>query len=150
MPRKKKEKGFTPSLKSRQNGFGQYQTVYVVFTDESRMWWLKGMKRGFRHCFVLLNDKEHWLAMEPLAHCTELTVLPSPPDFDLPTWIRGQGHHVVEAVLDRTSMRMPIVFLYTCVEAVKRVLGLKNFFVWTPYQLYKHLLIKYHGNLTKV
>lgn len=130
-------------LPAHKNSFGQYQRAWVAFTDERRIWWLGWLRPGFRHCFALLNDSEHWLAVEPLASCMEITVLPTPADFNLPDWLRGQGHHVVEAMLDRRLIHpAPFAFL-NCVEVVKRVLGIRAPWVITPYLLYQHLQQKF-------
>jgi hypothetical protein len=126
-------------LPANKNSFGQTQRAWVVFTDEDRIFWLRWLRAGFRHCFIILNDGDHWLAMEPLAHATEVTVLPSPPDFNLPEWLQGQGHQVVEAALQRDSQRTAPLAPMNCVEAVKRVLGLRRPLIVTPYQLYMHL-----------
>jgi hypothetical protein len=122
-----------------RNSFGQIQRAWVVFADENKIFWLRWLRPGFRHCFVVLNDGEHWLALEPLHSCLEVTVLPSPPDFNLPVWLRGQGHHVVEAALQRDMTCMAPIALLNCVEVVKRFLGLRRLFILTPYQLFHHL-----------
>jgi hypothetical protein len=130
-------------LPPQQNSFGQYQRAWVVFTDESRIWWLRWLRPGFRHCFALLNDGEHWLALEPLASCLEVTVLPPPADFNLPEWLRGQGHRVVEAALRRNVWQTAPLAIFNCVEVVKRLLGIRAMHVLTPFQLYRHLLRKF-------
>lgn len=126
-------------LPARKNSFGQYQRVWVVFTNEARIKWLKLLKPGFRHCFALINDGQRWLAVEPLASCMEVTVLPSPADFNLPDWLRGQGHHAVEAELHRNVWRMAPWAVLNCVEVIKRLLGLRMPLIFTPHQLYQHL-----------
>jgi hypothetical protein len=130
-------------LPARKNSFGQYQRVWVVFTDESRIPWLRWLRPGFRHCFAILNDSEHWLALEPLASCLEVTVLPSPADFNLPEWLRGQGHRVVEAALQRKVFHTAPFAPLNCVEVVKRLLGIRAPWLLTPYQLYRHVLQKF-------
>ncbi len=52
-------------LPPRKNSFGQYQRVWVIFTNESRIPWLRWLRPGFRHCFALLNDGHHWLPQAP-------------------------------------------------------------------------------------
>ena len=125
---------------SAKNSMGQMQRAWVVFNDEGSIWWLRWLRPGFRHCFVIINDDDHWIAIEPLASCLEVSVLPPPPDFNLPDWFRGQGHHVVPAGLVRQVESIaPLAFL-NCVEVVKRVLGLRMMHIVTPYQLYRHLM----------
>jgi len=114
--------------------------AWVVFTDAPEMLLLRWMAPGFRHCFVLLNDGRHWIAVDPLAACTEVEVLPLPADADVPGWYRERGHAVVRAAL-RRGLRRPAPFgPFTCVEAVKRVLGLHAPWVLTPRQLHRRLV----------
>ncbi|HCM83708.1 MAG TPA: hypothetical protein DIS76_03990 [Rhodospirillaceae bacterium] len=126
-------------MPANKNSFGQKQRAWVVFTDEDRIFWLRWLRPGYRHCFMIMNDDEHWLAVEPLASCMEVTVLPSPPDFNLPEWLRGQGHQVVEASLQRNVQKTAPIAPLNCVEVCKRVLGLRALYILTPYQLYRHL-----------
>ena len=42
--------------------------VYVVFEDTDSIWWLKFLKKGFRHCYVLLTSRENNLMILLLLH----------------------------------------------------------------------------------
>jgi hypothetical protein len=116
----------------------------VVFGDATTLRWLRLLRPGFRHCFLAVNDGRHWITYDPLCHSTEIAVQPVPAAFDLAAWYRAQGHVVVETRIRRgnggdgrgTMPWRP----FTCVEAVKRALGLDAPDVWTPWQLYRHLL----------
>jgi hypothetical protein len=79
--------------------------------------------------------------MDPLLNHTDVQVYRHlPADFDLPQWLKRRGLLVVPADLDRTQKRPAPLMVFTCVEAVKRVLGLHARFVLTPWQLYRHLM----------
>jgi hypothetical protein len=113
--------------------------AWVAFCGRADLAWLRLLKPGFRHCFVVLNDGRHWITLDPLACFTEVEVQPVPADFDLPGWYRARGLTVVRAVV-RRSVRRPVAWApFTCVEAVKRVLGIREPRVLTPWQLYRHL-----------
>ncbi len=114
-------------------------TAYVVFCGQTDLAWLRVLKPGFRHCFLALNDGRHWLTMDPLATCTELAVQPVPPAFDLAAWYRQQGHRVVPAAIVHNRRRPAPWAVFSCVEAVKRALGIHDRWLLTPYQLYRHL-----------
>lgn len=114
--------------------------AWVVFSDAPGMPLLRWLPRGFRHCFVLLNDGRHWIAVDPLAACTEVEVLPLPAEADVPGWYRERGHAVVRAAVRREARRPAPLGPFTCVEAVKRVLGLRAPLVVTPGQLHRRLL----------
>lgn len=117
--------------------------AFVAFTEKTTLLWLRLiLPRGFRHCSVIVNDGRHWASLEALSGYSELIVHDVPSDFDLPQRLREQGMVVVPATLRRDAKaKKPRLFsVFTCVESVKRVLGLRKFFVLTPGQLYKHLL----------
>lgn len=116
------------------------QKAWVVFSGKADLPWLKILKPGFRHCFVLLNDGERWLSMEPLLNHMELKIHHNvPADFDLPRWFQMRGQTVVRGHVDHSHTKCAPWMLFTCVEAVKRVLGLHERFVITPWQLYRRL-----------
>ncbi|MFP4313336.1 MAG: hypothetical protein ACLFR0_03320 [Alphaproteobacteria bacterium] len=113
--------------------------AWVVFSGESDLRLLKILKPGFRHCFVLLNDGQCWLSVDPMAHNTEIVVHHLSADFDLPRWLEKRGHVVVPAYIDAKKTRPAPFGVFSCVEAVKRVLGVHALFIFTPWQLYCHL-----------
>ena len=116
------------------------QKAWVVFSGQTEISWLKFLRPGFRHCYVLINDGERWTSIDPLSHVTEISVHHHvPADFDLPGWLGSRGNHVVRAPLRRDVTRPAPFMLFTCVEAVKRVLGIHRRSVLTPWQLYQHL-----------
>lgn len=114
--------------------------AWVVFSGEAELAWLRLLRPGFRHCFVALNDGRHWITIDPLSPFTDVAVPSVPADFDLPDWFRRQGMTVVPGGLRRGLTRPAPWAPFTCVEAVKRVLGIQDRFVLTPWQLYRHLI----------
>ena len=118
---------------------GGWTRALVVFAGHADLWWLRLLKPGFRHCFVALGDGRIWVSIEPLSHCTEVVVTPVHGPFDLAAHYRAQGLTVVETVV-RNVPSTPMPWRpFTCVEGVKRVLGLRAPWVWTPWDLYRCL-----------
>jgi hypothetical protein len=115
-------------------------SVLVVFADHAGCPWLRPLRRGFRHCFVVLRAGSVWLACDPLKDRIELDALELPHKFDLAAFYREQGHRVLEGHRPppRTRRRFALAPL-TCVTVVKRLLGIDAPWVWTPWQLYSHL-----------
>lgn len=111
---------------------------WVVFSAQADMPWLKVLKPGFRHCSVLVNDGNNWLTIDPLSNYMDVTVHHVPPEFDLPLWMEDRGHVVVKAKMEKPETPAPWG-VFTCVEAVKRVLGLHKRSIITPWQLYRYL-----------
>lgn len=113
--------------------------AWVVFSGHADLWWLKMLKRGFRHCAVILQDGAHWIEIEPLSHKMTVQISAVPSGFHLPLWLEQQGHKVVSATLIEHHTPAPWDIL-TCVGVVKRVLGIRKRRIFTPWQLYRHIL----------
>lgn len=123
------------------------QKAWVVFTDQADLPWLKVLRKGFRHCFVILHDGENWLSVDPLAHRIEAQIQHVQKDFDLPAWLEERGHIVIRAKIHEGQKIMPVMPV-TCVEVVKRVLGVRRRFIFTPWQLYRHIRAeRYRGEV---
>lgn len=115
------------------------RTIWVAFSDETDLPFLRFLRRGFRHCFVVIYDGGHWISCDPLAHYTELALVDVPETFDLLGWLRGQGMILVQVPLMPLCPRVLPPMIFTCVEAVKRIIGLRAWWVFTPWQLYRAL-----------
>ena len=49
-------------------------TAWVIFSGQTDLLWLKILKEGYRHCYVLLNDGKHWITIDPLSNYLDVTV----------------------------------------------------------------------------
>ncbi len=113
--------------------------VLIVFSGETDISWLRVLKRGFRHCFACIHTNDHWVFYDPLAHTTKLTVRDGMDSVDLEFWFRQQGCRVVRTKIHPAPPKKIPPTVFTCVEAVKRLLGIHSIFILTPWQLYRHL-----------
>ncbi len=113
--------------------------ILVVFTDQTDLWWLKFLRRGFRHCFIILRFADVWISLDPLAHKTEIMRIDLPDGFDLRRWLESQGDLVLRFSGKSPELKPLWPCFFTCVEAVKRTLGVRNPFILTPWQLYRFL-----------
>jgi len=125
------------------SGFDQgisNQKAWVVFSGQTEISWLKWLKPGFRHCFILLNDGQRWVTIDPLSPYTDILVHHHvPADFDLPSWLEQRDLKIIPAHIDKDHKKPAPFMLFTCVEAVKRILGIHKRLILTPWQLYCHL-----------
>lgn len=112
----------------------------VVFADETRLKCLRPLRRGFRHCFVAVQSAQGWVICDPLSHQTDLAFLAGLGARELAGWYRERGLVVMETRVRPAPLRPAPVRLFTCVEAVKRILGIHSYWTWTPWQLYQLLL----------
>jgi len=112
----------------------------VVFSGETEFWWLKVLRPGFRHCFMVLEMDGQWVVYDPLSHQTKIALLPANRQIDLKAWYEDRGCTAIACATSAAPLKMAPFFLFTCVEAVKRVLGLHDRGIFTPWQLYKRLI----------
>lgn len=116
-----------------------YRRALVVFSGATELRWLGLLKRGFRHCFVALDNGERWITVDALSHRTEVVVHALPPGFDLAAYYRSKGLMVVEAAPRPIPRRAAPWELHSCVGSIKRLLGIRARRVVTPWQLYRYL-----------
>ena len=112
--------------------------AWVAFSGQADLPWLKILKEGYRHCYIILNDGKRWIIIDPLSNYMDVSVHDMPLDFNLPLWMKSRGHIIVPAEprrIDKQAPWMP----FSCVETVKRVLGIHQSLIFTPWQLYKFL-----------
>ena len=114
------------------------QKAWVVFSGQADLLWLKILKEGYRHCYVVLNDGKRWITIDPLSSYTDIKVHDLPVDFNLPLWLKNNGQVVMPAKIKHIEKQAPWM-PFSCVEAVKRILGLHKIFIFTPWQLYRFL-----------
>jgi len=115
------------------------QKAWVVFTNQTDIGWIRILKKGYRHCFIVFHDDQNWISIDPMANYMEVICHHVGADFDLPEWLEGRGHKVIEANLTRDIKTSAPIMVFTCVEACKRFLGIHKIGVFTPWQLYRHL-----------
>ena len=111
----------------------------VVFVDETDLRPLRVLRRGFRHCFVLVRGPRCWIVCDPLAHQLDLIAIDDLPTERIVEHFEGRGHSVVATHVVRAPRRVGLLRPLTCVETVKRVLGIRADAVLTPWQLFRHL-----------
>lgn len=113
----------------------------VIFTDAREIRWLRLLRPGFRHVLVALRDPDGgWVLVNPLSHQMRVDRLAPMAPPDLAGWFRDQGHTVLSTLTRRAPRREAPWAPMSCVEVVKRLLGLHARWVWTPWALYRHLL----------
>jgi hypothetical protein len=111
----------------------------VAFSGVAILPWLRLLRPGFRHCFVALRDEVGWLVLDPLAHQMRIVRAADAPPPAVAAHYRRLGLTAL-VVPVQAAPRRPAPFApFTCVEAVKRVLGLHDRRIVTPWQLFRRL-----------
>lgn len=122
-----------------------YPRALVVFSGQTDLAWLRVLRRGYRHCFVLIEGRSPgvpecqaargWVLYNPLSNATQINLWPLQDEETIRAWLSQQGYTVVETYVRPLTARVLPWRPFTCVEAVKRALGLHARGVFTPWQL---------------
>lgn len=117
---------------------GQRERALVAFADETRLKRLLPLRPGFRHCFVLLERRGAAVLVDPLSDRMAVEVFPGMTLEDAAERWRDAGFTVVGARVREPGGPAPTAPL-TCVEVVKRTLGIHARGILTPHRLYQAL-----------
>ncbi len=119
----------------------------VAFADAERPRWLRLLAKGFRHCFALVCTSGRWVVIDPMSHWTDVAVLAETADGatadEMVRTLEKRGLAAIACAIAEPARRGHPPALFTCVEAVKRILGVRKPLVLTPRQLFR-LLEKSH------
>ena len=114
---------------------------YVIFRKTKLDHWVfRWLDREFHHVFAVKESPggEFWMVVDGKNSCTEVTLL-SKIDYPHVRLIEPDSIVLsVNAVINPEQYRHTLC-VFTCVELVKSLLGIRDFWCWTPYQLYKRL-----------
>ncbi|MCP5367662.1 MAG: hypothetical protein H6907_11440 [Hyphomicrobiales bacterium] len=121
-----------------QAGAGAARAL-VFFVDQTDLWWLRFLRPGFRHCFAIVGGGMEWILLNPLSNRMELAMFRGVRAEDFRRVFHRARCRSLECPLFDPPPRPAPWRPFTCVEAVKRVLGLRAPGVLTPWQLYRYL-----------
>ena len=117
--------------------------AFVMFSDSTSLWWLKFLKKDYRHCFVIIKCRDDWVVYEPLLYRTEITIIKDAQPAYIRDCFERIGCEVIPCKLNRSVKSKRSIFSMfmfgNCVISVSKVLGINFPWVLTPYQLYKCL-----------
>lgn len=122
------------------------ESLWVVFSDETDLKRLKLLKRGFRHCFAVMKQNGQWILVDPRSNKTDIVLLPHPAHFNLPRYFADKNMRVLRVMPLPDRRRVAPCLPASCVETVKRLVGVHSWRVLTPYQLYKYLNTSQKGS----
>lgn len=105
-------------------------SYYIVFKEAERpLWWMKWLRHGFSHCFVMRADRGYWLKYESGHGVTRVDS------------VKDYAELIEDSIIVEIEATKPRrwVSLNTCVGFVKLITGVKGWSL-TPYQLYKKVI----------
>ncbi|MCR5506993.1 MAG: hypothetical protein K6F04_04055 [bacterium] len=113
------------------------KNFYVGFSDETTIPILKLLKRGFRHCFIFFGDEYNTFVLDPISNRIDLSFLPIGVE-KIAEKLKQSG--IIIVFVNRfENKKISTSGVFTCVEVVKRVLGISKLSIITPFRLYKFL-----------
>lgn len=112
----------------------------VLFAGNTQLKWLRFLQPGFRHCLVAVWLGPAWVIIDPLSHKTALSVVEGFSAEELVRWYEAQGMKAVPTFVREAPAKLAPMAPATCVEAVKRILGIHAWSIITPRQLHDYLV----------
>ena len=120
----------------------------VVFTDGNtnrKYWWdyVFHTRKGFRHVFAIAYQpgSYHWILVDWTSKYMQTWIYHPERAKDVINWAKNEKNATIVSYRPRQDknsvFNVPVLY---CTEAIKHLLGIKRFFVWTPWQLYKYLM----------
>lgn len=111
------------------------ESCAIVMFGPSQLPYLKILRDGYQHCMVAVQSGGVWQLIDPLSNAFYMTELGTARPGEIIASFLDQGFDVVTAQRHPpVTAEMPFA-PFTCVEVVKRVLGLRNRWILTPWQL---------------
>ena len=121
------------------------QKAWVGFAPEAEIWWLRFLKKGYRHCFVCIKSHDQWVIIDPLSRSIDIEIIAAEKVKNLPRYLAQQGYKVYPfGSIENTKKTGRIIGYLSCVTLVKKTLGLSKPFIFTPYQLARYLEKRSH------
>ena len=114
-------------------------SLAVVAFAPSSIAYLRLLKPDYRHCMVAIQDQSVWQLLDPLSNRLEVTHLGELRVDEVLYAFTQAGYEALCVQRRPPYMRELPWAPFTCVEAVKRVLGLNARWVITPWQLRRYL-----------
>ena len=116
----------------------------VAFTNAERPRWLRFLAKGFRHCFALVCTSGRWVVINPMSHWTDVAALAESADGatadEIVRTLEERGFAAVACAIAEPPRRSGPPAPFTCVEVVKRILGIQAPLVLTPRRLFRFLV----------
>lgn len=114
-----------------------YEEAIVCFHAQGNHWLDRWLHKEYRHCFVVVLSGDYWIMLDPTMHGPEIKVV-ADKDNKPDVFYQNCGYKVVSLDLKRKLVVYPMT-LSNCVGVVKAVLSIQKPFIFTPYQLWRHL-----------
>ena len=114
---------------------------HIIFKPTTLKHWIfKWLDPHFQHCYAVKSSEgdQFWLIIDP-KNCSTEVRLESKADYPHIRCLEPDSVILsIKAIIQPENYRHTLG-IHSCVDVCKSVLGIKAFWCWTPYQLYKRL-----------
>ena len=117
------------------------EEYYIVFTGSNHNnWMVRLLKSPFQHVYAIKLSPGgcFWTIIDPRATHTAVTTVPF-GDFPHIRTMTNDLDVVLKVRVNIKRNERWTFCVINCVEIVKSLLGIRAFWIFTPYQLYKYL-----------
>ena len=112
---------------------------YIVFSSSKlNHWFIQLLPAPFQHVLAVRDDGLYWTIIDPLCSHIDARMVLKDDCADIGQLFPDSVILWHKALLEADAMTWTLG-IGSCVDVVKRVIGLRDFWVWTPHQLYKRL-----------
>ncbi len=116
--------------------------VLIIFNGQQHKWWQRFLKNSFAHCFILVKTGGQFILIDPIS--PEFKII----NFKQFNALRIINHYQKQGciILHCDSWQYPQnpskfgLEFFSCVITLKRILGITNWGIFTPYQLFKYCI----------
>lgn len=122
------------------------ERYYVVFTrSRHRNWMIRLLNPYYQHVYAVKKSEgeQFWIVINPLSSHTDIKMLPV-SEYPHIRMMTNEEDIVLTVDTDIKKRDRHTLCIINCVEIVKSLLGIRAFWVFTPYQLYK-CIVREHG-----
>lgn len=119
---------------------------YVIFTRAKKYnWFMRRLNRDFTHVYAMRRSDggEFWIIVESMFPYLKCSIEPV-DHYPHPRVYAGASAIILPVKAHIGAESRWTLCIFNCVEVVKALLGIKKFWIFTPYQLYRYLE-EYHG-----
>ena len=120
---------------------GKSKTVecYVIFTKTKLNHWIfRLLDPYFQHCYIVQQDYGLWIILNSTNSITTVRTELVDDYPHIRTLCPGSVILPVTAKVHENNYKWHLG-INSCVDVCKGFLGIKNWLIWTPYQLYNYL-----------
>jgi len=122
------------------------RTFYCLFTEAVQLpWYFSKLDTQLSHCFTVehqvIGEYDCFMALEHLTNFIDTRTYLIPIDDIIERYRMDKDYRIIKISLDVDPLKRMNPFMHlNCASLVKKSLGINRPTVFTPKQLYKHLL----------